>query len=439
MARFVRLSVFVAAVLGVATLVPVNAARVERILRAPVTAYSYAGIVYDRLFSIAAKPRSVLAVHPAPRDPRLRSLAAAPYAITDLTPIAANAIGQAPSLGFGFPMAVDDNGNIPYYDSCYCAGAGNNIAVLIDDSDAFSQILFEDDSARDAADASPYGVSPDGYIAGQVTTQYGEFSVFRQVIAWENGGFLYSSNDSDQTYALAINDAGVSVGNDTGAKGSFAAEFSINARGAVNRALLAPPKDTSWTGVATGINDAGQIVGYATFGKGNGRAVRFFTTANAQVLPVAAAGISSAAQAINARGHIVGSAGSRAFIYSDNRVTYLPRPPSEAAGNAVAYAINASDEVVGDIAPSAPAAAAFLYVGGKSYDLGALLPANSGWQIVHASGINAAGQIVGDGYFAGEGGRLAGFSMKPASAKLMRSEALKRRRSVTFVKSVLST
>ncbi len=420
MARFgfVRLSTFVAIALSITMLSPVKAARVARIPKPPATAYWYAGRVYDRYFSVASLPRAVRNVSVAPRDARLRALGAAPYGIIDLTPIAGNAILQGPEEGLGFPTAVDNAGRIPYYNTCACAGIDNNIAIEINDSGTFSTVLYEDDSTEGAADAVPSGVSPNGYIAGELSTYYGGGGGFEQVIAWSPaGGVGYRSQASDRTYGLGINDAGVAVGSDTGTKGSFAARFSINARGAVGRQLLAPPKNTSWIGVATGINDAGTIVGYALFpGSSNGRAVRFSTTGPATVLPVAPAGVSSAAQAINAKGHIVGSAGSQAFLYRSNRVAYLPRPTGETAGNAVAYAINASDEIVGDIATSTTSTSAFLYVGGQSYDLNALLPQNSGWQIVHAAGINDSGQIVGMGYFAGEGGGLTAFSMKPTPA-----------------------
>lgn len=59
-----------------------------------------------------------------------------------------------------------------------------------------------------------------------------------------------------------------------------------------------------------------------------------------------------------------------------------------------------------------------MYAGGQSYDFTALLPANSSWQIVHAAGINDAGQIVGEGYFVVGGGQLTAFSMEPQSATL---------------------
>ncbi len=422
MARFgFRWQTFVAVAIAVALAgtvrVPVNAAHVERVPKPPATAYFYGGRVYDRFFSVVSLPRAVRIVRGAKRDARLRTLAAAPYGIIDLTPIAGNALSvHDPTLGFGYPNAVDNAGHIPYYDACACAGIDNDVALEINDTGTFSTILYEDDSVEGAGDAVPYGVSPKGDIAGVAYTEYGGSDSYEQVITWSpSGGYL--SGATDATYALGINDAGVSVGNDTGSKGSYAAEFSLNARGAVNRALLKPPKNTSWTGVATGINDAGEIVGYATFpgGSGNGRAVRFSTTGYAQVIPVAAAGVSSSAQALNQHGDVIGNAGSQAFLYRNNRVTYLPRPPGDEAGNAVAYAINASDEIVGDIGTSTTDIGTFLYVGGRSYDLGALLPENSGWQIVAANGINDAGQIVGVGYFAGEGGKLAGFSMRPSA------------------------
>jgi probable HAF family extracellular repeat protein len=128
------------------------------------------------------------------------------------------------------------------------------------------------------------------------------------------------------------------------------------------------------------------------------------------VLPVGAPGVSSSAQAINAHGDVVGNAGGQAFLYRNGRTLYLPRPPGETAGNAVAYAVNASDEVVGDIVTGPSTSSAFLYANGRSYDLDTLLPAKSGWHISHAAGINASGQIVG---VAGSGPVFGGISMKP--------------------------
>jgi streptogramin lyase len=408
-----RAGMVVAGVLAVATFAPAKATRAPITLTAPAAAYVYGGVVYDRYFSVSGRPRLRAGAIPQQRDTRLGALSAPPYAITDLTPIAANIVGEGTRDGFGIPTAVDDAGSITYYDQCECAGNDNNIALIVTDSGSNSYVLYENGSSVGADSAIPYGISPSGNSAGGDYAEYGPGDLHVTAIAWSaTGGTLYQSHAADRTYALAIDDAGTSVGQDMGVKGTYAAAFSLNARGAVTRTLLAPPKNTTWIGTATAINDAGEIVGYATFGSGSGRAVRFFAGANAQILPVAAAGVSSSAQAINVHGDVVGNAGSRAFLYRSNRVAYLPPPPGEGAGNAVAYAVNASDEVVGDITLGG-SSTAFLYTGGQAYDLNALLPANSGWQIVHATGINDSGQIVGVGYYSGEGGALTAFSMKP--------------------------
>ncbi len=64
--------------------------------------------------------------------------------------------------------------------------------------------------------------------------------------------------------------------------------------------------------------------------------------------------------------------------------------------NAVAVAINASDEIVGYIIdPATDEGTGFLYVNRQSYDLNALLQANSEWQITGADAINDGGEIVG--------------------------------------------
>ena len=67
-----------------------------------------------------------------------------------------------------------------------------------------------------------------------------------------------------------------------------------------------------------------------------------------------------------------------------------------------ADAINNEGQVVGIYGVSYSGAThAFLYSGGVETDLDSLLPANSGWQITRAVGINDAGQIVGNGYYNG--------------------------------------
>ena len=53
---------------------------------------------------------------------------------------------------------------------------------------------------------------------------------------------------------------------------------------------------------------------------------------------------------------------------------------------------------------------AFVYSGGKIKDLNKMIPAGSGWVLTIASGINAAGQIVGMGT---HNGKTRGFLLTP--------------------------
>jgi len=188
-----RATLLVAAALALTTLTPAKATRAARVLKPPATAYLYAGVVYDRLFAVTSRPRRLRNVMRPRGDVRLRYVAAAPYSITDLTPIAANAILQGPLDGFGFPTAVNNAGHITYYDLCECAGNTNNIAIVIDDSGKYSRILYENEQQEGADSAIPYAISTNGNSAGEDDTQYGPSDSHETAIAWSQSGFLYQS------------------------------------------------------------------------------------------------------------------------------------------------------------------------------------------------------------------------------------------------------
>src|SRR5262249_51645833 len=61
------------------------------------------------------------------------------------------------------------------------------------------------------------------------------------------------------------------------------------------------------------------------------------------------------------------------------------------------HGFNASDTIIGDL-DGTP----FVYLDGTLYDLNSLLPANSGWTLTAAYGLNDAGQIVGTGTYNGD-------------------------------------
>jgi hypothetical protein len=67
----------------------------------------------------------------------------------------------------------------------------------------------------------------------------------------------------------------------------------------------------------------------------------------------------------------------------------------------IAAALNNSDQAVGN---------GFLYSNGSIQSLLSLLPTNSAWSNLNATGINDAGQIVGQGLF---NGQEVAFEMSP--------------------------
>ncbi|HEY9638265.1 MAG TPA: hypothetical protein V6D14_33050 [Coleofasciculaceae cyanobacterium] len=114
---------------------------------------------------------------------------------------------------------------------------------------------------------------------------------------------------------------------------------------------------------ASGINDAGQVVGYAA------------TTS--------------------------GVSGDRhAFLWENGTMKDLGAPANYFAE---AGHINDRGQVVGIVYNRVDHYFAALWERGKLKDLNSLIPANSGWELIRAEDINKKGQIVGWGFFNGQG------------------------------------
>jgi probable HAF family extracellular repeat protein len=106
---------------------------------------------------------------------------------------------------------------------------------------------------------------------------------------------------------------------------------------------------------------------------------------------------------INAAGQVVGWADTaserHAFLDSDGRLQDLG---TLGGATSRAHAINSAGQIVGAATPAGTKAThAFLWENGVMKDLNALIPAGSGWLLDEAYNINAAGQIIGTGFFQG--------------------------------------
>lgn len=156
---------------------------------------------------------------------------------------------------------------------------------------------------------------------------------------------------------------------------------------------------------ATAINDAGQVVGhlYTEYHDGYQRAVLYH---NGKVREIGTfGGPVSTGVAINSAGQVVGYAtlpggGQRAFLYVHGKLRNLGTLPG--GTQSFAYAIDERGRVVGASDAKDSPLHAFIYSDGVMQDLNALIPADTGWVLTEARGINQSGQIVGYGFIKGE-------------------------------------
>lgn len=166
---------------------------------------------------------------------------------------------------------------------------------------------------------------------------------------------------------------------------------------------------------AAGISRTGEVAGTTLVAGGvehafrdDGKGMRDLGT-----LP---GGRSSIAAAISSTGRVVGMAASaygpnHAFISDGSGLRDLGT-----LGGAIsaATAINASNQVVGYsyLRTAAVTHAVFWSASGGMLDLNRMLPANSGWELTYAAGINDRGQIVGTGL---HNGTVRAFLLTPAA------------------------
>lgn len=148
-------------------------------------------------------------------------------------------------------------------------------------------------------------------------------------------------------------------------------------------------------GVATGINDRGQIVGTQYVSIDNFAFRYDSTTGQVAYLP----GYSGEAYAINNVGHVIATQVPNVpVLWRDGQVIDL-------MGQGLPLALNDRDDIVGFTSETPTTLAtrrATLWREGVRIDLNTLIPADSGWTLNEATAINESGQIVGTGTRTGQ-------------------------------------
>jgi probable HAF family extracellular repeat protein len=228
-----------------------------------------------------------------------------------------------------------------------------------------------------------YGINNAGTVVGN--TYIGGSS---HGTIWTSSG---ATDLGGNTYATALNDAGEVVGSNGSA--------FVVASGQLED--LAMPSNMNWSS-AYGINDAGTVVGDGRLSNGTFRGVIWNADGTATMLGTLG-GTSSQATDVNDSGEVVGFASlatgyQHAFSMLGGSMIDL----GTLGGSSYAYGVNASGEVVGYSYLADGDQHAFLYYDGAMLDLNSLLPANSGWVLEDAFGINASGQITGMGLYNGQ-------------------------------------
>ncbi|HET6250827.1 MAG TPA: right-handed parallel beta-helix repeat-containing protein [Tepidisphaeraceae bacterium] len=234
-------------------------------------------------------------------------------------------------------------------------------------------------------------ISSTGLIAGTMVVANGNYAAYLDT-AGSIKTFGVLAGDTNSA-ASAVNSAGQVAGVSYGVD-SLATAFFYS--GGVTRSIGTLGGSISQ---AFGINDSGTVVGDSTIaGNADERA---FAWTNGKITNLGTlGGRSSYAMAVNTSGAIVGTslvAGNGAF-HAFLWVGGYMHDIGTLSGykNAVATGIDAAGSIVGyayntDTSQSH----AFIYRNGKMTDLNSLLPANTGWILTTATGINNNLQITG--------------------------------------------
>lgn len=306
------------------------------------------------------------------------------YTITDLGPLAG---AQT------YAMAINENGVV----AGYSQPDANSARAWI----WKNGIGLTDVGSFGGLDNRGLFVGPDDRLYG--TSQDG--SGVTRGFVW-NGVTLAdigSIAPGDQVFPQSVNASGTIAGYTTTGGNTFAFKLSGGTMTALGTLPGAPmPASSS----AYGINDAGQVVGVASWNLGGTRAFRTDATGSLVALGTLGAN-DSFAYAINATGDVVGDSvtganATHAFLFTDAG-GMKDLGVFSGGVESHAYGINDAGDIVGSAADGAGNMRAFLWRSGSGMrDINDLIPPNSGCVVTDARDINGSGDIVGFGIIGGQ-------------------------------------
>jgi probable HAF family extracellular repeat protein len=235
---------------------------------------------------------------------------------------------------------------------------------------------------------------------------------------WQNGTLtdLRPLAGTTNSVARGVNDAGQVVGNSFTPGGTTHAVVWQNSN--ITELGMLPGGTSASAGA---ISSTGEVVGSATTSSGATHAV-IWMNGNISDLGTLAGGTSAYASAVNSTGEVVGSATtSNGNTHAVSWVNGASADLGVLAGDITsqAYGVNSAGQIVGYSSSmslngsSATLDHAVLWQNGTMIDLNSLLPANSGWVLNRAYGINDYGQIVGTAFVGS--GKIDAFVIVPSS------------------------
>ena len=236
------------------------------------------------------------------------------------------------------------------------------------------------------------GVHDEGWSVG---SSVADFS--RKPVVYASGLAAQLLPDTVYGEATAVNRHGVIAGYLY--DGGFVLRAAIWSVGGSAQIL---PDHTAW---AFAINDSGVVAGQVMPAPGTGRAFRWTPGTGVESLPTLG-GTSAVGRGINNAGDVVGDAFR---VEQAQRIAAWWTPDGAVVdlgtlGGAESSAadVNNHGQIVGWSLNAGGERRAFLFANGTMVDLNTLLEPESGWVLLSANAINDAGQIAGEGQFAGD-------------------------------------